>query len=46
MTQYDMRKEGDKFKIGDSVIVVDHDGDITINEKEYRDPRGCGNYSH
>ena len=33
-----MRKEGEKFKIGDSTVLVDQDGDITIKEKEFRGP--------
>ena len=32
-TQYDILKDGDIFKIGDSAVVVDQDGDITIKEK-------------
>ena len=32
--QYSMRKDSDIFKIGDSALLVDHDGDITIKEKE------------
>ena len=31
-----MRKDGDIFKIGVSVVLVDQDGDITIKEKEFR----------
>ena len=31
-TQYGLRKDGDKFKIGDSDVDVDTDGDITIKE--------------
>jgi hypothetical protein len=29
-TQYGIRKDDDKFKIGDSPVLVDQDGDITI----------------
>ena len=29
-TQYGIRKDGDTFKIGDSPVLVDQDGDITI----------------
>jgi hypothetical protein len=35
-TQYGICKDGDIFKIGDSPVVVDQDGDITIKEKEFR----------
>jgi hypothetical protein len=35
-TQYDMRKDRDIFKIGDSAVLVDQDGDITVKEKELR----------
>ena len=35
-TQYGIRKNGDIFKIGDSALLVDKDGDITIKEKEFR----------
>ena len=35
-TQYVIRKDGDTFKIGDSPMLVDQDGDITIKEKEFR----------
>ena len=35
-TQYGMRKDGDIFKIGDSALLADQDGDITIKEKEFR----------
>ena len=40
MTQYDIRKDGDIFKIGDSLVLVDQDGDITIKEKEFRGSEG------
>jgi len=35
-TQYGLSKEVDIFKIGDSAVLVDQDGDITIKEKEFR----------
>jgi len=35
-TQYVMRKDGDRFKIGDSAVLVDQDGDIKIKEKKFR----------
>ena len=35
-TRYDIRKEGDSFKIGDSAVLVDTDSDITIRGKEFR----------
>ena len=31
-----MRKDGDRFKIGDSAVLVDQDGDIKIKEKKFR----------
>lgn len=31
-TQHGIRKEGDLFMTGDSVVVVDTDGDITIKD--------------
>ena len=31
-----MRKDGYVFKIGDSVVLVDQDGDIKIKEKKFR----------
>ena len=34
--QYCMRKDGDIFNIGDSVVLVDQDGDIKIKEKKFR----------
>jgi hypothetical protein len=37
-TQYGIRKFCDIFKIGDSAVVVDQDGDFTIKENEFR---GC-----
>jgi hypothetical protein len=33
--QYGIRKDGDILKIGDSPVVVDQDGDITIKEIEF-----------
>jgi hypothetical protein len=39
-TQYDIRNCGDIFKIGDSSVVVDTDGDITIKGKELRGSEG------
>ena len=39
-TQYGMRKDGDIFKIGDSVVLVDQGGDITIKETEFRSSEG------
>jgi len=38
-TQYGMRKDGNIFKISDSAVLVDQDGDITIKEKEFRGVR-------
>jgi hypothetical protein len=35
-----MRKDGGIFKIGDSSVLVDQDGDITIKEKEFRGSEG------
>jgi len=39
-TQYGIRKEGDTFKIGDTPVLVDQDGDITIKENEFRGSEG------
>jgi hypothetical protein len=39
-TQYFIFKEGDMFKIGDSALLVDQDGDITIKVKEFRVSEG------
>ena len=39
-TQCGIRKEGDTFKIGDSPVLVDQDGDITIKENEFRGSEG------
>jgi len=36
VTQYGMRKDGDTFMIGDSPVLVDQDGDITIKDNEFR----------
>ena len=36
MTQNGIPKDGDIFKIGDSEVPVDRDGDITIKKKEFR----------
>jgi hypothetical protein len=33
-TQYSIHKDGVIFKIGDSSVLVDQDGDITIKKKE------------
>ena len=41
-TQYGIRRDGDTFKIGDSPVLVDQDGDITIKEKEFRGPKAVG----
>jgi len=35
-TQYGIRKDGYVCKIGKSSVLVDQDGDITIEEKEFR----------
>jgi len=42
-TQYGVSKVGDIFTIGDSPIVVDTDGDITVKERVFKDRRVCGN---
>jgi len=39
-TQYGIRKEGDIFKIGESSVLVDQDGNITIMTKEFRGSEG------
>jgi hypothetical protein len=39
-TQYGIRKDGDIFKIGDSPVLVDQDGDITVKENEFRGSEG------
>jgi hypothetical protein len=33
--KYCIRKDGDKFKIGDTPVLVDQDGDITIKDNEF-----------
>ena len=42
-THYGIRKEDDIFMIGDSPIVVDTDGDITIKERMFKGSKGCLN---
>jgi len=39
-TQYGIRKDGDIFKIGESAVLEDLVGDITIKEKEFRGSEG------
>ena len=39
-TQCGIRKDGDMFMIGDSLIVVDTDGDITIQERVFKGSKG------
>jgi len=39
-TQYGVRKEGDMFMIGDSPIVVDTVGDITIKDRVFKGSKG------
>jgi len=39
-TQYGARKDGDMFMIGDSPIVVDTVGDITIKDRVFKQSRG------
>jgi len=39
-TQYGVRKVGDMFMIGDSPIVFDTDGDITIKERVFKGSKG------
>jgi len=41
-TEYGMRKDSDIFKICDSAVLVDKDGDITIKEKGISGVRGTG----
>ena len=41
-TQYGISKDGDILKIGDSSLLVDKDGDITIKEKGISGVRGTG----
>jgi len=43
-TQYGKRKDGDTFKIGDSPVLVDQDGDITIKENEFRGFEGLWDF--
>ena len=35
-TQYVIRKDGDIFRIGESSVLVDQDGNITIKVMEFR----------
>jgi len=39
-TQYGVRKDGDLFMIGDSHIVVDTVGDITIEDRVFKESKG------
>jgi len=39
-TLYGIRKDGDIFKIRESAVLVDQDGDITIKENEFRRSEG------
>jgi len=39
-TRYGIRKDSDKFKIGDSTVLVDTDSDIKIRGKEFRGTTG------
>jgi len=39
-TQYGIRKDDDIFKIVDSPLLIDQDGDITIKENEFRGSEG------
>ena len=39
-TQYGIRKFGDSFIIGDSVVLVDTDSDVTIKRQEFRRTKG------
>jgi hypothetical protein len=39
-TQYGINKDGDTFKCGESPVLVDKDGDITIKENEFRGSEG------
>jgi len=39
-TQYGILKDDVIFKIGNSAVLVDHDGVITIKEKDFRGPEG------
>jgi len=42
-TQYGVRKDGDLFMIGDSPIVVDTSGVITIKDRVFMGSKGFGN---
>jgi hypothetical protein len=39
-TQYGIRKDGDIFTIGDTPVYVDTDGDIKINNKQFKGTEG------
>jgi len=39
-TEYGIRRDGDIFNIGDSSVLVDQDGDITMKEKKFRVSEG------
>ena len=39
-TQYGVRKEGNMFMIGDSPVVVDTSGDITIKDRLFKGTKG------
>jgi len=39
-TQYGVRKEGDTFMLGDSQVLVDTSGDITIKDRSFRGTKG------
>jgi len=39
-TQFGVRKDGDKFMIGNSPIVVDTDGDIMIKDRVFKGSKG------
>jgi len=43
-TQYGIRKVGDTFKIGDSSVLVDQDGEIRTKENEFRGSEGVWGY--
>ena len=38
--QYGIRKDRNTFKIGDSPVLVDQDGDIRMKENEFRSSEG------
>ena len=42
-TQYDVRKEGNMFMIGDYPELVDTSGDITVNDRVSKGSKGFGN---